>query len=100
MQYVPGNDNAERVKRRSTAKSIYVRQLEDRLARVSQKIDHRSGAGSCPSRKLPVLRRHFHLFPFFDEEGNADLQSRLQSGCLGAAARRVGPYRGYSIGKE
>src|SRR5437879_13073781 len=37
MQYVPANDNAERVKRRSTAKSIYVRQLEDRLARVSQK---------------------------------------------------------------
>src|SRR5258708_12347100 len=37
MQYVLGNDNAERVKRRSTAKSIYVRQLEDRLARASQK---------------------------------------------------------------
>jgi hypothetical protein len=41
---------------------------------------HRSGTDSCPPRKLPVLRRHFYPFPFFDEEGNADLQAGLQPG--------------------
>jgi hypothetical protein len=43
-------------------------------------IGYRTRTDSCPPGKLPVLCRHFHLFPFFDEERNADLQARLQSG--------------------
>ena len=53
---------------------------------------------SCPARKLPVLRRHFHLFPLFDEEGNPDFQARLQPGSLGPAARRVAPNRRFRVG--
>lgn len=48
------------------------------------------GIHSSPSRKLPVLCGYFHFFAFFDEQGNADLQTRLQSGGLGhRATRRV-----------
>lgn len=53
---------------------------------------------SCPARKLPVLRGHFHLFPLFDEEGNPDFQARLQPGSLGPAARRVAPNRRFGVG--
>src|ERR1019366_9856192 len=65
---------------------------------VSTTISHRSGTYSCPARKLPVLRGHFHLFPLFDEEGNPDFQARLQSGSLGPAARRVAPNRRFRVG--
>jgi hypothetical protein len=61
-------------------------------------ISLRSGADLGPPRKLPVFRGHFHLFPLFDEEGNADFQARLQPGCLGPAARRVAPNRGFRVG--
>ena len=44
---------------------------------VSTASSHRSGRYSCPARKLPVLGGHFHLFPLFDEEGNADFQAGL-----------------------
>ena len=48
------------------------------------------GINSSPSRKLSALRRYFYFFPFFDEQGNADLQARLQPGRFGhGAARRV-----------
>ena len=47
---------------------------------LSPTIGYRTRTDSCPPGKLPVLCRHFHLFPFFDEERNADLQARLQSG--------------------
>jgi hypothetical protein len=39
-------------------------------------------------RKLPVLRRHFHLLPFFDEGRNANLQTGLQLSYLGSATAR------------
>jgi len=51
--------------------------LEKCKGQVSTTISHRSGTDSCPARKLPVLRGHFHLFPLFDEEGNPDFQARL-----------------------
>src|ERR1017187_7542141 len=54
---------------------------------------YRSETKSCPPGKPPALRRYFYLFTFFDEEGNADLQTGLQPGRLGhAAARRVAPH--------
>src|SRR4029077_4527439 len=43
-------------------------------------IGYRTRTVSCPPGKLAVLCRHFHLFPFLDEQRNADLQARLQSG--------------------
>lgn len=61
-------------------------------------ISRRSGAGSRPPRKLPILRGDFHLFPLFDEEGNADFQAGLQPGSLGPAARGVAANRRFRVG--
>src|ERR1035441_8726914 len=57
------------------------------------------GAKSCPPGERAALRRHFHLFTFFDKEGNADLKTGLQGGWLGhAAARRIAPYTRFGGG--
>ena len=61
----------------------------DRQMKSSKLIDLKL----CAARKLSVLRGHFHLFPFFDKEGDADLQTGLQPGRFGdGAARRVAPH--------
>src|SRR5579862_3404960 len=64
-----------------------------RVVTEHQRPGHPSGTYSCPARKLPILRGHFHLLPFFDEEGYSDFQARLQSGSFGSPARRVAPNR-------
>src|SRR5712671_8241073 len=61
-----------------------VGKLAETNSRDTRKIGSRPkhATNSCPPRKLPALRGHFHLFPLFDEEGNADFQARLQPGSL------------------
>src|SRR5579862_4464827 len=46
-------------------------------------------SASRPPRKLASLRRYFYLLPFFDEQGNPNLEASLEPGRLSAAARRI-----------
>jgi hypothetical protein len=51
----------------------------------SRKSNHRKGTNNrepdlCSPGKLPVFRRHFDLFPFFNERGNANFQAGLEPG--------------------
>ena len=73
--------------------------IPDRVSMSAMEIfRQRCRTDSCPPRKFPVLCGHFHLFALFDEKGNADFQACLQLSCLGPAARRVAPNRGFGVG--